>query len=322
MLVSESFESEFSFSDASQAESLNDGSSSGYQIDDQWGLVSQSLGDEDNDSVDESDGSGYAGSGLLILEGIGSSRSGNGSKTSQDNSSALSIPGTDSLPSEIDSLSDVQLQQNEVSTESSNQGHSITLPKRSILILSLSAAALFTLTFGYYAWERKSLRSSNLKLLQEIEHLVRLHELQLQTEIQRSALIEREKQEAIEEVERLDIAKGLEIERLERENQSLKDLLSSASWVDDTPAENDHPDEFTIVDNCWLKAKARVQFGPCGDETKCTINEFTAKAWKDARQVWNGTSSVNKAAYLAAIAGMAHTLSMNNDMDTHKNILH
>ena len=58
-----------------------------------------------------------------------------------------------------------------------------------------------------------------------------------------------------------------------------------------------------------------MHFGPCGDETKSSISEFTRKAWRDVRQMWNGTSSLDKAAYLAAITGMAHTFSTNGDGD-------
>ena len=307
MLISQSFDSDFSFAGASPDGSLSEGmdneggSSVGEEgvDDDQWGFVSNDEYDMvDNHDV-STDGSGYAGSGLLILDSV-ETNSGGGVN---NDSSRLSIPGTDSLPSEIDSLSDVHLNGEVEQPNHNEHQNSIAFRKRSLILSGLSAAGLIISCLGYVAWDRNALSSANIKLHQELETLKHENELNLQAEIERSLALE----VLVEE-------KDLEIDILEQEKEAIKELYSSSkpSWEDeDTPKDG----EFYLIDNCWLKAKASVQFGPCGDDTKSTINDFKTKAWRDLKEMWNGTTTTDKAAYLAAATGMAHMLSMNDDDD-------
>jgi len=264
MLTSPSFESEISFSGSSPPESLSSAHvEESFENDgrDRWGVVSESnYESEVNEGVGSDGSSVYVGPGFLILEG----ESGSGNEITN-----LSIPGTYSLPTEIDTLSVGNF------GSEANDGQTITLRKRSFFICSLSMAALLTGTLGLLLWERRNLHSFTAELGQEIKRLEFENALELEKEIG----------------------------RLEQEKQDIKDSCSSTPIWDDAPGE-DQPDDFTIIDNCWLKAKASVQFGPCSDETKNSFNDFKTNAWRELREMWNGTSSFNKATYLATMAGL------------------
>jgi hypothetical protein len=270
MLTSPSFESEISFNGSSPVESLSDGANV-ESIIDQWGVVSESnYGSEVNEGSGSEGSGGYVRPGYLILEGESSS----GNETTN-----LSIPGTFSLPTEIDTLSVLD------HDAEANDGRTLTLRKRSLLICSLSMAALFTTTLGFLLWERRSLQSSTVKLGHDIERLERENAWKLQEEIQ----------------------------RLEQEKQDIKDSCSSRPIWEDTPGEN-QSDDFTIIDNCWLKAQ--VQFGPCSDETKSSFNEFKTNAWKELRDLFTGTSSFDEASYLATMAGLGQGSPTNDNEKT------
>mmetsp|Transcript_19283 Transcript_19283/g.40617 ORF Transcript_19283/g.40617 Transcript_19283/m.40617 type:complete len:841 (+) Transcript_19283:171-2693(+) len=90
-------------------------------------------------------------------------------------------------------------------------------------------------------------------------------------------------------------------QRSRRRNNDDADASSSSrgrfGWFFDDENENcrghqdDDPSSFTLVDNCWFKAKASIDFGSCGDETKDYFKGIWNGLWEDLENLYNFDSA-------------------------------
>jgi hypothetical protein len=161
MITAPGFESETSFNGSDSVGSFDDMLGTFVNTGEDCGVVSHNGSDMDQQQV--SDGSDGCGSGVMILAAID-----NGS--SRNETFDLSIPGTDSLPTDVGSLSE----SNEDLGLHDHYGHprhSRLLRKRSIFLLSVSALCMGPAGLIFLLRERNSYRSSVHKLEQEIQRL-------------------------------------------------------------------------------------------------------------------------------------------------------
>jgi hypothetical protein len=212
---------------------------------DEWGIVSVSV-DGSQVHVDE-EGSGrssYFNSGTLIVDGVDSTLSG-GRHHRNNRTSDLSIPGTDSLPTDVGSLDgadhllDLEIE--------GTRGRMRLLGKRPILMLLVPVVCTGIAGIGYFVKERNLWRSSAL-LLEE------------------------------------------EIQRLKRESERIKNTCDD-SW--DQEQLDKTSNLFTLVDNCWVKAKADIKLGACGFEKKDKIKELSESVKGKWEAMWNAASNLN-----------------------------
>jgi len=92
------------------------------------------------------------------------------------------------------------------------------------------------------------------------------------------------------------------IQLLEREKLELKSSCESPpEWAESLW---DDVDQITILDNCWVKAKANIKLGACGDETKENVESLAKKTWETWGSLWNDMSNLD--AVVTGVVG--HTL--------------
>ena len=249
MLTGPSFENEMSFHGSDSAdepynvmdEALEERSTNSNE----WGIVSVSI-DGSQVHVDEerSGRSTHLNSGVLIVDGVDSTLSGRHHRNNEN--SNFSIPGTDSLPTDIGSLDGADhLLDFEIED---TRGRMRALGKRPILMLLVPVVCCTAAGLGYLVKERNTWRSSAMRLEEEIQ-------------------------------------------RLERESERIKNTFE-ASW-DQQGQPDKTSDLFTLVDNCWLQAKADIKLGACGFEKKDKIKELSESfkgKWED---LWNAASNLN-----------------------------
>jgi hypothetical protein len=281
MLTSPSFETGSSFQGADSVESFDDLAESLETHNDEWGIVTVSNNGSELLLDQVSDGSDYAGGGVMILDGE--------VDTSSNNEfSDLSIPGTDSLPTDLGSLSD-----------DNDTGYCLPLNswvfrKRPLLLFGFFIFALCTFGGGLLLRERNSWRSSTLRLEQEIQRLEYENALKLEQEIQR---LEREKEE--------------EIRRLEREKEEVKSSCESESEPEPEWLEDDQSEEssfFTILDNCWIRATANIKLGPCGGEKKESLRDFAKETLGNWGALFNMTTSLHASMMMEKLGAMGEAL--------------
>jgi hypothetical protein len=254
MLTGHSFENEMSFhgSDDLADESFNvrdeasedRPSNSNEYNSNEWGIVSVSI-DGSQVQVDEerSSSSSHFNSGLLIVDGVDSTLSGRHHRNNAN--SNFSIPGTDSLPTDIGSLdgADHLLDMEIEDTRGRMRGFC----KRPVLMLLVPVVCIGMAGLGYLVKERNTWRSSTLRLEEEIQ-------------------------------------------RLERDSERIKNTCE-ASWDQGQPDETSNL--FTLVDNCWLQAKADIQLGACSFEKKDKIKELSESFKGKWEAMWKAASNLN-----------------------------
>ena len=98
-----------------------------------------------------------------------------------------------------------------------------------------------------------------------------------------------------------------EVQRLEQEKIEMEASYKSKPAWDSASEEN--PDLFTIVDNCWVKAKADIKLGACGEETQESVKDFAKRAWENWGAFWNDSLSTDAAAMLGAVGAVGHAIN-------------
>jgi hypothetical protein len=216
---------------------------------DEWGIVSVSsesgeVGvvvqeeeeEEENESFSTESGADMMNTGILIVDGVDSSL-GDPSYFVGSGSWDLSIPRTDSFPTEIGTLEDhrSQSQRDEgdhtplhVKSWSRHQSYVLLLFG---LVLVSTGAGLWTLSRERNTW--------------------RLSALQLE----------------------------LEVARLAQEAEQMRVNLEASSVENKEEAS---PNSVTLLDNCWVQAKADFKLGMCGKETRDSFRETLGAIWKAA----------------------------------------
>jgi hypothetical protein len=242
--------------EARRIESEEEGSS----YTDQWGVVSVSA--DGTPIVDqegqESRNSDFFNSGVLILDGANSSSM---DELTENGYFDLSIPGTDSLPTDIGTLGDNGYSLgDEESVDHCAHAHS--RKRLAMLLLLLLPVVGAVVGLGFLFQERNSWRTSALRLEQEIERL------------------EMESQKRLEQ----------EIER-----------LATLDWEETTD------NSVTLLDNCWLKAKADFQLGMCGGEAVERVKDLSDSIRGTFDSWWDASSKLNTAKLMGAagIMGLA-----------------
>jgi hypothetical protein len=240
--------------EARRSESEEEGSS----YTDQWGVVSVSV--DGTPVVDqegqESRNSDFFNSGVLILDGANSSSMG---ELTENGYFDLSIPGTDSLPTDIGTLGDngYSLADEE---SADHCAHAHSWKRLALLLLLLLPVVGAVVGLGFLFQERNSWRTSALRLEQEIERL------------------------------EMESQKRLEIER-----------LATLDWLETTD------NSVTLIDNCWLKAKADFQLGMCGGEAVERVKDLSDSIRGTFDSWWDASSNLNTAKLMGAagIMGLA-----------------
>ncbi len=196
-------------------------------LDTDWGVVSTTESDIGNyeQLPNETGTAEHMGDGILILPGLDSGSSNNGQ------SSDLSVPGTDSLPSEIGSVSADNCEE-----ASANIPHKKRVAnKLSIYLIGTGVFLLVSLVAGF-VHQHYQYRST-MKQLEE------------------------------------------KIQQLEKE----KETLRQPPWMDEGDLNNESS-LFTLLDNCWIKAKMNVKFGDCSTNSHGLCGAFfenaTQSIWK------------------------------------------
>lgn len=227
MRISPSFNSQHSFEELDSSDRYSVGGTDSDALGMDWGVVSTTESDVGNYEQRSSGTGEYIGDGILILSGVDSGRS-----TNNEHSTDLSVPGTDSLPSEIDSVSEEHIEE-----PMSNVPQSVWRTKEfSVFVVGAGLAVLLSLVAGLVLQQHNHYRSTMLQLEEKIK------------------LLEKE-----------------------------KELLTQPPWMD----EDDHSHDsslFTLLDNCWIKAKMNVKFGDCSKNSHGLCGAFfenaTQSIWK------------------------------------------
>ena len=263
MLSSPDFESESSFlgsqsSDRSfgdaEVESMQGGN-------DGWGIVSVTNdGSEVSVMAGERSDTEFMNSGVLILDGIESSLGDPTIEASTRNEILdLSIPGTDSLPTDVGSL-DGRDQLMDVASEG-DRGRTHFMGASSMLWLLVPVICSSIAGMGYLLHERNTWRSSALRL-------------------------------------------ELEIQRLELESERIRNSCENAPWEETPPSKL-----ITILDNCWVQAKADIAFGACSEEAKEYIRDLSHSVRGKWGAIWNAASDLGTATILESVQVMGHALA-------------
>lgn len=97
-----------------------------------------------------------------------------------------------------------------------------------------------------------------------------------------------------------------ELHRLEQEKRRVEEemIRMKSSEKPEWAPKNENPDLITIIDNCWIKAKADVKFGSCGDEAQDSVRDFAKTVWESWEAIWNNTASFD----IATMGLMGHAL--------------
>ncbi|KAG7359085.1 hypothetical protein IV203_015674 [Nitzschia inconspicua] len=117
--------------------------------------------------------------------------------------------------------------------------------------------------------------------------MARKHEarwIELQEENARLQLQEerlRQEMESLQEEAAMAMAKATSLHR-EHEKWKLLNSVNGGADKDFYFLDNDDcdKDSFTVLDNCWIKAKANVRLGDCGDDTKDFFKDLWNSFWK------------------------------------------
>lgn len=218
MKTSPSFESDNSFEefDSSTLDSVD---RTDDVLDMDWGVVSTTSSVAYEQRSTGTGGSEYIGNGILILDGLDS-----GNSRNENHSSDLSVPGTDSLPSDIGSLTG---ENNEEARVAENEW---VISKRVVFVACLAALALFSLVSGLLIRQHFMYRSTMQQL-------------------------------------------GEKIQQLEKEREE----MPQPAWIDEEGITNESR-FFTLLDNCWVKAKMNVKFGDCSQNSYGLCGAFFENA--------------------------------------------
>lgn len=232
MRTSPSFESDHSFEefDSSTLDSVERTDLETEDVlDMDWGVVSTTSSVAHGQrSVGTSDRE-YIGNGILILDGLDS-----GSSHHENHSSDLSVPGTDSLPSDIGSLSAENHEEVKVTEKA------WVVSKRVVFLVGLAAFVSFSVLSGLFVRQHLVYRST----MQEL---------------------------------------GEKIQQLEKEREE----IPQPPWAE----ENDISESsfFTLLDNCWIKAKMNVKFGDCSQNSYGLCGAFFENATQSISQWFDET---------------------------------
>lgn len=227
MRISPSFNSQHSFEELDSSDRYSVGGTEGDALDMDWGVVSTTESDVGNYEQRSSGTGEYIGDGILILPGVDS-----GSSNNNEHSVDLSVPGTDSLPSEIDSVSEEHIEEPIRNVPRSKW----RIKNFSVFLVGAGVVLFLSLATGLF-------------LRQQSQYRATMHQLE-------------EK-----------------IRQLEKE----KELLTQPPWIDEEDRSNDSS-LFTLLDNCWIKAKMNVRFGDCSKNSHGLCGAFfenaTQSIWK------------------------------------------
>jgi hypothetical protein len=213
----------------------------------------------------------FSNTGVLILPGSVQARQANGSQAYSAN---LSIPGSDSIPTDIDSIvqeddsrgrriniiggdsigrstsngSSRLWENEEASILLRSQEELRTMNRRGSILAVLLVLVSVTST-SYLIWDRHTWKSSAVQLEQQIRHIqIALNETKL------SAL----------------------------PTPTPKLEIPSLPW--DVCSTGTPEEANTLVNNCWMKAKANVQLGDCAEQARQSVQkrakEFGEKAFQ------------------------------------------
>jgi hypothetical protein len=234
------------------------------------------------DSVDNSwDFASHAGdfmserSGVLIipadeLEDAVAAGPGDRYETAMD----LSVPGSDSFPSELGSLHDLTGSMNAAAREDPAQERLIDrdqegesrrgLYSKAIVMVLFAMLVTSFLSSAFLFLERQSWHNTTLRLEEKIRQLEEQQVQQAKGQKSYTTLRLEEKIRQLEE-QQAQQAKG----------QS-EDPPPVFSWEKSGDAED--PEPTLLVDNCWFHAKANLELGKCANDAKKTA-EKTLKAF-------------------------------------------
>jgi hypothetical protein len=225
MRTSPSFESQSSFEEFDSS-TLNESSAGGTDdaLEMDWGVVSTTGSDVGNYGQRSGSTSEYIGNGILILDGVDSNANRN------DHSSDFSLPGTESLPSDIGSLS---ADNNEdVNVAAAPETNTWVITKRVVYLAGFAAFFVFSVVTGLFVHQHYAYRTTMQQL-------------------------------------------GEKIQQLEKEREE----MPQQKWMDGSDIGSDSS-FFTLLDNCWIKAKMNVKFGDCSQNSYGLCGAFFDNATK------------------------------------------
>lgn len=225
MKTSPSFESQSSFeefdtstlNESAAAEGADDAA---LEMD--WGVVS-TTGSDVGTYAHQSMGTTceYTDTGILIIDGIDSGSSRN------DHPSDLSLPGTESLPSDLGSLS---AENNDEVHNDASRHSAWVISKRAVYLAGIAAFLVFSVVTGLFIRQHYQYRSTMQQL-------------------------------------------GEKIQQLEKEREEMPQPV----WMDGSDISSDSK-FFTLLDNCWIKARMKVKFGDCSQNSYGLCGAFFQNA--------------------------------------------